>query len=64
MHKWKFQGKTAHWVTMTTCHFVPEITFTSMHDTCKVTVSGDSAKFKDLKLLTQLIFEEMNSDDW
>lgn len=50
--RWKFGGKEAHWVTMTTCHEVPEITFTSMYDTCKVTVSGDAAKFKDFKLLT------------
>ena len=42
-HKWKFKGKTAHWITMTTCAVVPEVTLNSMFDTCKVTLSGDAS---------------------
>ena len=63
MQKWKFQGKTAHWVSMTTCHYIPEVTFTSMHDTCKLTISGDASKFKDFKQLLTLMQKELLSDE-
>ena len=63
VHKWVFNGNTAHWVTMTTAYFIPEITFNSMVDTCKVTISGDEAKFKDFKLILEMIEENLKSDE-
>ena len=62
--KWKFDGNDTHWVTMTTNHMIPEVTFTSMHDTCKVTLSGDSAKNKNYKQLLRLIEEALMTDDY
>ena len=61
-HKWVFNGKTAHWVTMTTAMNAPEVTFNSMLDTCKVTLSGDEAEFKDCKLLLEMIENNLKSD--
>ena len=49
---------------MTTNHYLPEVTFTSMHDTCKVTISGDSAKFKDFKHVLRLLEESLLTDDY
>ena len=60
--KWVFQGKTSHWVTMTTNYYFPELTFNSMHDTCKITLSGDASKFKDFKLLLGMIEQNMISE--
>ena len=62
MFKWKFNGKTVHWVTMTSAHDVPEIIFTSMYDTCKFTVSGDATKCADLKVFLNLIERNLLSD--
>ena len=63
VHKWVFNGKTAHWVTMTTAYFVPEITLNSMVDTCKVTISGDASQFKDFKLVLEMIEENLKAPE-
>ena len=55
--KWVFDGNKTHWVTMTTYHVIPEVTLTSLHDTVKITISGDQTKFKDFKHLLVLLEE-------
>ena len=62
--KWVFNGKQSHWLSMTTNNYVPEITFTSLADTCKVTLSGDPSRCKDLKQLLTILEETMLMEDY
>ena len=62
--KWIFNGKQTHWLIMTTNNYVPEITFTSLQDTCKITLSADPAKCKDFKEILGLIEDAMLTNDF
>ena len=63
-HKWIFQGKQTHWLTMTQGRFDACIALTSMADTAKVTLSGDAHVYEHFKKTLELVQENLMTDNY
>ena len=64
VHKWVFQGKQTHWITMSQGRQDAMIALTSMADTAKITLSGDANVYPDFKRTLELVQENLMTDKY